>query len=172
MMIIETEDKVLFWQADSVFSNWHPARFEMSGHIFKNSEAAFMYMKAEYFADQEIMAALLLQKNQDPKTAKALGRKVKGYNEEAWILAREHAMFIANLHKYYTNPEMLKTLMETKQKMIVEASPVDEIWGIGLAPDNPEALNQGKWKGLNLLGQCLMRVRSFTWSPPVIEAKI
>ncbi len=156
-MIVETDNMVLFWQADSVFSNRYPAKFEMHGQKFKNSEAAFMYLKAELFRDEEIMARIL--KNQEPAAVKRLGRHVKGFVEEAWDDAREYAMTIAVSWKFHSNPEMMKILKDTGKKLIVEASPVDAIWGIGLAPNDPLALDQANWKGLNLLGKVLMNVR-------------
>jgi hypothetical protein len=168
-MQIETEDKVLFWQADSIFSNWYPAKFEMHGITFRNSEAAFMYLKAELFNDTEAMGKLALAKNQNPAIAKRIGREIKGFNEEVWKQARENAMFIACSNKFHQNTDLLKVLLNTDKRMIVEASPVDSIWGIGLAPDNADALDETKWKGLNLLGKVLMQVRDLLKAPVIIK---
>lgn len=159
-MQVETDKMVLFWQNDSIFSNWYPAKFEMHGITFRNSEAAFMYLKAELFNDDEAMGKLSLAKNQSPSLAKKIGREVKGFKEDVWKESRKTAMFVANSHKFFQNPELLKALKATGKKRLVEASPLDKIWGIGLAPDDPKALDEKNWLGLNELGDVLEEVRT------------
>jgi len=157
-MIVETDTKVLFLHADSVFSNWYPCKFEMRDIKFKNSEAAFMYLKAELFNDEESMEKI--RKNQDPAEVKKLGRLVKGFDESIWVDARENALFIANSNKYFQNRPLMEILKATKEKILVEASPYDKIYGVGLKPDDPKALDEKNWLGLNIQGKTLMKVRS------------
>lgn len=157
-MQVTTETMVLFWQTDSVFSNWYaPAQFEYDGQAFTNSEAAFMYAKARTFGDEKIAEKIL--ENQAPKTVKALGRKVAGFDGATWDRVKCDLMYQVCLAKFGQNDELTDVLIETSPKELVEGSPYDKIWGIGLAANDPKALDRNNWKGDNLLGQALMKVR-------------
>lgn len=50
-------------------------------------------------------------------------------------------------------------MLDTAGTTLVEASPYDRIWGIGLAASNPKALDRKMWRGTNWLGQALTEVR-------------
>lgn len=159
-MEVIRNDMLLFWRADSIFSNWHePANFIISGNKFRNSEAAFMFYKALYFSDNNI-ANQILASTQNPKRMKELGRLVKDFREDSdWACARVEIMYEVCLHKFMQNEKMKQTLLATNFLLLVEASPYDKLWGIGLAPDDPAAGDMMKWRGTNLLGVVLMRVR-------------
>ncbi len=157
-MKVETSTMVLFWNADNIFSNWHPSKLELHGHKFKNAESAFMYLKAEMFNDTEAMARL--PKCDNPAEAKKIGRGVKNFNNEQWDKARYEAMKIVLENKFFQNENLAKVLAATGEKTIVEASPLDKIWGIGLAPDDVRAQDPKNWKGQNLLGLALMEIRA------------
>jgi ribA/ribD-fused uncharacterized protein len=43
--------------------------------------------------------------------------------------------------------------------VLVEASPRDRIWGIGMSAGHRDASRPSRWRGLNLLGFALMNVR-------------
>ena len=61
--------------------------------------------------------------------------------------------------KFSQNEPLRSFLLNTGRRVLVEASPVDRIWGIGLAADDPRARHPEQWQGLNLLGFALMDVR-------------
>ena len=149
---------ILFWQSDTVFSNWFPSEFTMGVNCFENSEAAFMYNKAGVFGDTDIQSKILYA-DQNPKSMKNLGRQIKNFNQELWDKERIRCMYDACLAKFRLDPYKGE-LLRTGSKTIVEASPLDKIWGIGLAPNDPKALDKRNWKGQNLLGEVLMQVRS------------
>lgn len=156
-----TDKCVYFW--GEFLSNWYPARFSVTKGDktleFHNSEQYFMYEKAITFGDEETAQAIL-DKGYNPKQAKALGRKVKGYSDEVWDKVRYKVMVRANLHKYLQNEDLAELLLnpEFDGKQFVEASPFDHIWGIGC--DEVTALDdESNWKGLNLLGKALNEVR-------------
>lgn len=152
-----TDTHVYFWRG--IFSNWHPCKFEDDEFAitFNNTEQAFMYEKAKFFGDFE--TAELIVEEPDPKKAKALGRAVKNYNEFIWSIARFNLMVKVNLAKYKQNSDVRDQLMETGDKILVEASPYDGIWGVKLGEDDPRILDVKQWKGSNLLGKALMNVR-------------
>lgn len=116
-----------------------------------------MYRKAKLFADSTAMKQVL--ESVDPGKAKAIGRTVGGFDQAGW---EEHRMEIAvsgNLAKFSSNSELKEYLLGTGSRVLVEASPVDKIWGIGLEEKNPLSSDPYKWKGTNLLGFALMEAR-------------
>ena len=154
-----TDKYVFFWGGP--FSNFAPVEegIEYDGFCFPTSEHVFMYIKAKTFRDDEI--AEQIKNAPDPKTAKNLGRKVRGFNEKVWEQRRINAMKTAVQHKFDASPEFRNELLKEKyrNKTFVEASPYDCIWGIGLSMDDPDVNNESKWRGLNLLGNILTKLR-------------
>lgn len=141
----------------SCFSQWFEAEFVVDGQRYATAEHFMMAEKAALFGDQDIRAQVLLAPT--PNAAKALGRKVRGFNEHEWLEHRYEIVVRANRAKFSQNPELHAFLKETGSSIIVEASPVDSIWGIGLAQDHQNASNPNLWQGLNLLGFALMQIR-------------
>jgi ribA/ribD-fused uncharacterized protein len=139
------------------FSQWWLSSFEVDNVIYKTAEHWMMAKKAELFKDNEVLARII--KANSPAEAKKLGREVKNYNENLWLAARFEIVKEGNYHKFIQNPELKTFLLNTKNRVLVEASPVDAIWGIGMASDDKDVMNPKKWKGLNLLGFALMEVR-------------
>jgi hypothetical protein len=138
-------------------SNFKFCTIKSGKHTFNNTEQMFMYHKALFFEDFEIADEIL--KTSIPYEAKALGRKVKNYNDEEWSTIRYDIMYEANLLKYSQNEELKTKLLDTGDKILVEVNPRDNIWGIGMDENNPDIHDETKWKGQNLLGKVLMDVR-------------
>ena len=139
------------------FSQWWLSSFEVEGITYKTAEHWMMAKKAVLFNDKAILEKIIVSNS--PVEAKKLGREVKNYNETLWLAARFEIVKEGNYHKFSQNPELKTFLLNTKDRVIVEASPVDAIWGIGMTGDHKDVLNPKKWKGLNLLGFALMEVR-------------
>lgn len=150
---------VAFWGSE--FSNFHKCKFTYLGIEFKSSEQAFMYEKALYFRDNE--TAELILKAETPKEAKKLGRQVKNFNSERWSQVCEHIMYNVVLAKFCQNEYLsqLITREDLLDKTFVEGSKYDSIWGCGIEYNNPIIDNEEEWKGKNLLGKVLGRVREF-----------
>jgi len=146
-----------FWRPDSPFSQWHPCGFTVDGRAFACAEQFMMHGKALLFEDAEVAAQIL--EVADPRAHKALGRKVRNFDEHAWRKAREGIVYAGNHAKFTQNPALLAVLVATRGTELVEASPMDRIWGIGMASSNPAATDRTKWKGQNLLGRILTRLR-------------
>ncbi|QHF02643.1 DUF1768 domain-containing protein [Pseudomonas asturiensis] len=141
----------------SCFSQWFEAGFTVEGQHYLTAEHFMMAEKAALFDDQEIRTQVLQAPT--PNAAKALGRNVRGFDDRIWLQHRYDIVVRANQAKFSQNPELNEYILRTGSRVIVEASPVDHIWGIGLAQDNVDANNPNLWKGLNLLGFALMQVR-------------
>jgi ribA/ribD-fused uncharacterized protein len=143
--------------AKSCFSQWFAAPFEHEGRRYVTAEHFMMARKAELFGDLQCREEIL--KTDDPGKAKALGRRVRGFDEQRWLAHRWEIVMAANRFKFRQNDELGQFLLSTGVQVLVEASPVDAVWGIGLAADAPEAADPHAWRGLNLLGFALMEVR-------------
>lgn len=139
------------------FSQWWMSSFKVDGIEYKSAEHFMMAKKAALFEDFEIMNKII--KANSPADVKKLGREVKNYNDTIWLENRYEIVKTGNFYKFSQNLELHKFLLNTNEKILVEASPVDAIWGIGLASDHKNANNPKEWKGLNLLGFALMEVR-------------
>jgi hypothetical protein len=153
----ETDDLVLFYGNNSVFSNHYPTAVTIQGTTFGSSEQAFMFLKARFFKDHVSANSISLCSN--PITAKKIGREIVGYDDEKWASVREQAMKIVNVAKFNQNYVSYLTLISTGCKILVEASPIDRIWGIGQGILTEEALDPSKWRGQNLMGKVLMDIR-------------
>jgi ribA/ribD-fused uncharacterized protein len=140
-----------------VLSQWWPAAFSVDGRTYASAEQYMMAQKAKLFGDQETLAAILASSG--PSQAKNLGRRVRGFDDERWTAHRYETAVCGNLAKFGQNPDLERWLLATGDAVLVEASPVDRIWGIGLAADDPRARNPHTWPGLNLLGFALMQAR-------------
>lgn len=145
-----------FFGSENPLSNWHPAEFVVKGVRFVNTEQYMMYCKAKLFGDEEIALKIINAKT--PRDHKALGRQVRGFDDSKWNKKRECYVRTGCYAKFSQNPDMFKFLIETNGTELVEASPYDLIWGVGLAANNPAIHDKKNWLGMNLLGDCLMQV--------------
>lgn len=141
----------------SCLSQWFKCNFSENGIQYTSAEQYMMAKKAEVFGDTEIHNTIL--KSHCPNEIKSLGRKVQNFDENIWCNKRFDIVIQANLLKFGQNEALLNYLLSTKDKILVEASPLDIIWGIGMAADHPEINNPNAWNGLNLLGFALMQAR-------------
>ncbi|HZY81170.1 MAG TPA: NADAR family protein [Cyclobacteriaceae bacterium] len=140
-----------------VFSQWYPSTFVVAGVEYLSAEHWMMVKKAELFNDHTAIERIL--KSVKPAEAKVIGREIKNFDETKWNERRFDAVVEGNIHKFEQD-EMLKNyLLTTGDRILVEASPVDAVWGIGLAQDAKRIEDPNTWKGLNLLGFALMEVR-------------
>ncbi len=153
---LETSTHVYFLRG--VFSNFTSTPgLQYKGNTFHTTEQAFMWAKANGFHDRETARKILAEKN--PAKAKVLGREVKPFSHIYWDLNKEFLMYEVNLAKYSQFDDYKAVLLSTGEKQLVEVNGKDTIWGIGLYANDPRVLDEKQWRGQNLLGKVLMRVR-------------
>lgn len=153
----EINEFVFFWGKQDVFSNFYYTPFKHQNQLFKWSEQAVMYRKAKLFGADKI--AMQIMKAQTPDECKKFGRSRQiPFDEKVWVENRENIYYEVLLDKF-SNPKLKNVILTTGDKTLVEASPYDKIWGIGIDCNHPHATQPSKWKGLNLLGKTLMKVR-------------
>ena len=139
------------------FSQWWPASFTVDGETYASAEHFMMAAKALLFGDAEMAGRIRAAPH--PRAAKELGRSVRGFDEQRWAERRFDLVVTGNLAKFSQHPELRDYLLNTGSRVLVEASPYDRIWGIGLTADHEDATSPERWRGLNLLGFALMEVR-------------
>lgn len=147
-----------------IFSQWHHSKFQdpelpaqYRAHVFTSGEQYMMFRKALLFKDPEYIQAILEEHN--CRKVKSLGRRIRGFSDELWVENREDIVTRGNYLKFSQDPELKAKLLETQGKHLVEASPRDSIWGIGLSIKSKYVQNPMMWRGLNLLGKGLDRAR-------------
>ncbi|RYD66888.1 MAG: NADAR family protein [Sphingomonadales bacterium] len=151
----EVERFTFFWSGP--FSQWHKSAFNLDGVVYNTAEQYMMAEKARLFRDHEACARILAAT--DPRDQKAIGRRVRDFDESRWNTAARDIVYRGNRAKFTTHRDLLTTLFNTQGTTLVEASPLDTIWGIGLAADDPDANDRTKWRGTNWLGEVLTNLR-------------
>ena len=161
-------DYMLFWGhrqprdklaiGKTCLSQWYESAFEVAGVRYATAEHYMMAEKARLFGDEASAARIVAAP--DPGAAKALGRKIAGFEEAPWLARRSAIVEAGNIAKFSQQPRLRAYLLGTGERMLVEASPMDAIWGVGVAADDPRAIDPAQWPGLNLLGFALMQVRA------------
>ena len=141
----------------SCLSQWFPAAFVLNGDTYLTAEHYMMAQKARLFNDADMLAAILSCEH--PAEAKKCGRQVKHFDPVQWNEHNVKYVVQGNIGKFGQNPELKTFLLNTKERVLVEASPRDRIWGIGMGVNHPDACNPARWRGKNLLGFALMEAR-------------
>jgi ribA/ribD-fused uncharacterized protein len=141
-----------------VLSQWWPAKFEIESIQYPSAEHYMMAEKARMFGDDD--AWQRIRAASSPGAAKSLGRKVRNFDQARWDADCFDIVVRGNVAKFDQNETLRHYLLETGEQVLVEASPVDRIWGIGLAADDPRAQYPAQWRGSNLLGFALMQART------------
>jgi|SRR5690554_480562 len=141
------------------FSQWFESPFIVNGVTYMTAEHWMMAQKALLFDNKSIYYKII--NSIKPSEAKELGRQVIGFDENIWLKNRYEIVRLGNIHKFNQNRELGEYLLNTGHRILVEASPVDTIWGIGLTKDSKDIDNIYAWRGLNLLGFALMETRDF-----------
>jgi ribA/ribD-fused uncharacterized protein len=143
---------------DAVFSQWWSAPFDVAGVRYPTAEHWMMAGKARLFGDEETLSLILAAPT--PAAAKALGRTVRNFSDDRWARARFDLVTEGNVHKFGSDPSLREHLLATCDQILVEASPTDTIWGIGLRASDAAAADPRSWRGSNLLGFALVEARS------------
>ncbi len=138
-------------------SQWWNSPFMEDNILYKTAEHYMMAQKAKLFNDNEVFDRIISKES--PKDVKDLGRQIKNFDEDSWDANKYHIVKQGNYLKFSQNEALKHFLIQTKNKILAESSPVDAIWGIGLAEESPKAKNPIEWRGENLLGFALMEVR-------------
>lgn len=141
------------------FSQWFESPFTVENITYKTAEHWMMAHKALLFGDNLNFDKII--NCEKPGEAKELGRQVLGYDEQTWNDKKFEIVKIGNIHKFNQHPQLADYLIKTENRVLVEASPVDTVWGIGLSQESNDIENIYSWRGQNLLGFALMETRDF-----------
>ena len=163
--VLQREDFVFFWghiaraekQTKACLSQWFPCSFLVNDIYYNCAEQFMMAEKARLFHGEDALQKIM--QAYDPMEQKKLGRRVQGYDDAMWKTCCFEAVVRGNVAKFSQNLKLRDYLISTRDKILVEASPKDAVWGIGLEENSPDAINPKRWQGTNLLGFALMEVR-------------
>nr|WP_243869289.1 NADAR family protein [Streptomyces liangshanensis] len=162
----ETVKYLRFWghtpRADGALgagclSQWWPSPFTVDGVEYATAEHWMMAAKARLFEDPEAERQAVAAAS--PALAKKAGRLVRGFDQGVWERERFGVVVAGSVHKFGQDPALREFLLNTGARVLVEASPRDRIWGIGLSAQDERAEDPARWRGLNLLGFALMEAR-------------
>lgn len=140
-------------------SQWYECRFEVEGVAYHTAEQYMMAGKARLFGDEEVLQAIM--EAHAPDACKKLGRQIRGFVPEIWDAHKLDIVVTGNKAKFSQHPELKEFLLSTADAILVEASPYDRVWGIGLDRDQAQQVGITNWRGENLLGCALMEVRDW-----------
>lgn len=140
------------------FSQWYAASFEIEGTRYGTAEHWMMAEKARLFGDEQARARIL--EAATPGEAKAIGREVRDYDDARWSAVRMAIVARGNEAKFGQSAELRPILVASAGRVLVEASPRDRVWGIGMGASNEKSESPRDWRGLNLLGFALMEARA------------
>ncbi|MDI9340307.1 MAG: NADAR family protein [Sediminibacterium sp.] len=166
LLMQEAIDLLFFWGhrpskdgsiIKTCFSQWWVSAFTEQGITYKTAEHYMMAGKARVFNDEAMLKAIV--ETESPASVKSLGRKVKNFDPAVWDKAKYEIVKQGNYLKFSQHPALKAFLLQTGNAVIVEASPFDRIWGIGMAESDERANRPKDWNGQNLLGFALMEVR-------------
>lgn len=146
-----------FFTSRDCLSNWYEASFVVDGVYYWCTEQYMMAKKAELFGDTLIQQKIMESTRQD--RIKKLGRMTSWFDEDLWNAHKIGIVFDGNYAKFTMNPDLKQYMINQKGKVLVEASPYDKIWGVGLDKTDPAIRNPNNWRGQNCLGFTLMAVR-------------
>jgi ribA/ribD-fused uncharacterized protein len=141
-----------------VLSQWYTAPIDFGDDTYPTAEHWLMAAKASHFGDDRARTQILAADH--PGEAKAIGREVRSFDEHEWHRVRWPIAIHGNLLKFEQHPSLGDYLVATRDRVLVEASPRDRIWGAGLAAEDPAIDDVAAWPGENLLGFALMEVRA------------
>ena len=150
-----TDNYVFFW--NGIYSQWHKAPMTIDKVEYNSCEQYMMHQKALLFGDNEI--AELIMKETNPREQKKYGRMIKNFDKSTWDKNCLAIVYEGNLAKFSQNADLKEEMLSTGNRIFVEASPLDNIWGIGLDENAKGIENPSYWLGLNLLGQALTIVK-------------
>ncbi len=153
--VVTRDGVTLFWGGWP--SQWYPSRFTIGNITYNCAEQWMMAEKARFFGDKEARGKILF--SMYPKSQKEAGRNVTPFNEKKWSKASRKIVLKGNLAKFKQNPDLAKLLKATGATTIGEASPYDDLWGIGVDVKHKSAFKPKQWKGSNWLGKVLEQVR-------------
>jgi len=154
---MKVTDKYIFFYG-GIFSQWHLCDIVIDNIKYCTCEQYMMIKKAELFDDNYALGQIM--SSSDPAAQKSWGRRVKNFDQNKWEKIARKVVFDANYAKFTQHDNLKQQLMDSGDKVIVEASPTDCIWGVGLRATSSKILDSKNWRGTNWLGEAIMKVRT------------
>ena len=154
----ETPTQISFFRKYCKLSNHHHSHFTHNDQKYLCNEQWFLSEKCKYFEHPE--AADQILKESDPGKMVQIAKVCTGDNHN-WKESEFSIMEEGLMNKFEQNPECKEFLLKTGTKKLIEGSPYDTHWGVGLWYSDPRIDDERNWRGFNCnnLGQALMNCR-------------
>lgn len=146
-------------EENGYLSNWYPSNFAYGRVMYTSMEQYMMHRKALLFDDYYTACDILC--TDDVAKIKALGRKVKNFSSEIWDKYKFDIICEGVKEKFSQNEDLKIMLLSTGDSVLAECAVHDRVWGIGLSMKDPKRFDESQWRGENLLGKALMKVREY-----------
>lgn len=143
-------------KAESIVSVYNPDRIMMKD-INNNLNNNFNDLAKDHLSYNEIND--FIKKTNKPKIIKKMGREVGGFDQDIWDEIKTRVMYMVIKGKFSTNGYYKTALENTGSKIMVEASPYDKVWGIGLSAEKAKNIPENQWPGQNLLGKMMTKYK-------------
>ena len=152
------EDAIYFWMPDEefgFFSQWYPKTFHVDGQRYYTAEHWMMATKAKFFGDMQTYKMILDEP--EPEKVRDLGRLIKPFDSKVWAQHSFEVVLSGNRVKFQDS-DLKERMLATGDRLLVEASPTDRLWGIGY--DAAHAADHFDEWGQNLMGTVMMQIRA------------
>eukprot|EP01084_Bolivina_argentea_P140749 247386_1 len=156
-----TDNFVIFLD-DTFLSPRYLSSFVANDVKYFSLEQFMMAQKAKIMGDDESFKKILNVSgdNDGSVTCKILGRGIKPWDENKWNINKEDVCFHGNYNKFAQNNELkIKLLSYDTKKVFVDGWKGNKIWGVGIDIDDKTIEDKKNWKGQNLLGIVITKVR-------------
>lgn len=150
-----TNKHVFFW--GGIYSQWYLRDIVIDNITYNCCEQYMMHQKALLFGD--IYTAQEILEEKVPALQKKLGRKVINFDVNKWNSVAKDIVLKGNIAKFTQHKDLYHSILSTGDRILVEASPLDKIWGIGMDKDEYGVDNPENWRGTNWLGDVLTKVK-------------
>lgn len=153
-----TPDSVLFYGRFSPFSNFYPVVLCIDGYAYSSVEQYYQYCRAVHVGKSEVAAQIML--SSDPIDMKRLGDQCKSPSlTDTWYGANSDCCMAKALKAKFNKQMFKEILKKTEQRSLVECNKYDSYWSCGFAGTDPKCGDKKAWKGKNLMGSLLEKIR-------------
>ena len=151
----QQHEAVCFQGGEDPLSNFFPCEINWVDNEFHSSEQCYQYEKSVKNNRPDVAASIAGMK----KAGDVKRESKKIYTENAWEEKNIDVMRGVIEEKVKQVKEVRDFLLDTEDKLIVEAVRSDQFWSCGLTKEAAANTDPSKYPGKNVLGKLYMELR-------------